>query len=375
MRNILDIAADGIITLDGDGKICSLNASAQNLFGYRPADIIGQPFLKLFKGSARKILSQYLEELNTVGLASVFNDGREVTAKVAQGGAVSLFVTIGKLETPAGRDGKGSGGALYCAVVRDITSWKQTEAQLRNARQDAEEQNARKSLFLANISHELRTPLNAIMGFSEVMLSERFGEIGNEKYLAYANDIHTSGGFLLSLINDLLDLAKIDAGKLELDFTNVNLLNVIDEAINSLQNQAAGQRVLLRKDVSPGLPGIVADARSIKQILLNLLSNAVKFTDSGGQVIVSAGLEKGGSLRLAVKDTGRGMNKKQLARALEPFQQIDPDKDSDAPGTGLGLPLTKALAEANRAAFSISSTPKKGTLVEIVFPTTRVLAG
>lgn len=368
MRNIIDTATDGIVTLDDKGNICSFNAGAQSLFGYVEADVLGQPFVKLFKSAARKTLTDYLNELNGISLASVFNDGREVTAKVKQGGAISLFVTIGKLDDAIS-------SARFCAVIRDITSWKKTESELRQAKETAEKMNAQKSLFLANVSHELRTPLNAIMGFSEVMRSQRFGEIENERYLSYANDIHTSGGYLLNLINDLLDLAKIDAGKLELNFTSVNLHNVIDDAMNSLQNQAANQRVLMRKNIADGLPGVVADARSMKQILLNLLSNAVKFTEPGGQIIVSASLENDGRLRLAVKDTGRGMNKKELARALKPFRQVEgKKKEGDMPGTGLGLPLTKALAEANRAVFNISSTPKKGTLVEIVFPTTRVLA-
>ncbi len=375
LRAILDTATDGIITLDSKGKICSFSAGAEALFGYRASEVFDKKFAKLLAGKSRKIMSEYLAALSGSGLASIFNDGREVEAKVKQGGIVSLFLTIGRLDTDRLKSGIfADGTAAFCVVVRDITQWKKTEKDLRQSKDRAEKSNARKSMFLANISHELRTPLNAIMGFSEVMRSERFGEIENEKYLAYANDIHASGGYLLALINDLLDLSKVEAGKLELNFTSVNLLNVIDEAMHSLKEQASDQRVIVRKSAAKNLPDVVADLRSIKQILLNLLSNAVKFSKKGDQVIISAAMQGNGELLLTVKDTGRGMNEQELQQALEPFQRAEHSGDSDTQGTGLGLPLTKALVEANRARFTITSKPGKGTKVAIVFPTTRVLA-
>jgi len=375
LRAILDTATDGIITLDSKGKICSFSAGAEALFGYDASEVAGTAFKKLLVRGSRKTLTQYIAALNGDGLATVFNDGREVNAQVKQGGEISLFITIGKMANKRLDAGiSNDGTAAFCAVVRDITQWKKTEADLRDAKERAEQSSERKSSFLANISHELRTPLNAIMGFSEVMLSERFGEIANEKYLSYANDIHTSGEHLLSLINDLLDLSKVESGKLELNFTSVNLLNEVDEAIHTLQSQADKKRVLLSKALKGGLPNVVADLRSIKQVLLNLLSNSIKFTGSGGQVVVSVKLDDTGEMILSIKDTGCGMTRSELKRALEPFQQIEGANEGTSPGTGLGLPLTKALVEANRAKFSIISAPKKGTLVEIVFPTTRVLA-
>ncbi len=375
LRAILDTATDGIITLDGKGKICSFSAGAEALFGYNSFEVAGKKFSKLLAGKSRKIISEYLEALSGSGLASIFNDGREVEAKVKQGGVVSLFLTIGRLDSNRLQLGiPDEGTAAYCVVVRDITAWKKTETDLRQSKDRAEKSNLQKSMFLANISHELRTPLNAIMGFSEVMRSERFGEIENEKYLAYANDIHASGGYLLALINDLLDLSKVEAGKLELNFTSVSLLNIIDEAMHTLEEPANDRRIILRKSASKKLPNVVADLRSMKQIMLNLLSNSIKFSKTGDQVIVSVDLNDKGELDLTVKDTGRGMNHDQLQRALEPFQRVEQSGDSDTQGTGLGLPLTKALVEANRARFAITSKPKKGTAVTITFPTTRVLA-
>ncbi len=367
LRSILDTAADGIITLASDGTIRSFSAAAEAIFGYRLAEVLGRSFAELFAPESRKVLRDYLAALQGPGLASVFNDGREVTAIVKQGGEVPLFLTIGKLQP------KRPESAAFCAVVRDITQWKKTEQELREAKDNAEQASRQKSEFLAKISHELRTPLNAILGFSEVMRLERFGEIRNDKYRGYVNDIHTSGAHLLSLINDLLDLSKVEAGKLELNFTAVDLGEVVDHAFKMMQEQATAARVILRKNIPADLPSVVADLRSMRQIIINLLSNAVKFTDPGGQVIVSAQFVKSGELKLRVKDTGIGMSESDLREALEPFRRVSTE-GREASGTGLGLPLTKALAEANRTVFAISSEPRKGTLVEITFPTTRVLA-
>ncbi len=366
LRAILDTAADGIVTLDAQLRIHTFSAGAEAIFGYRIAEVAGKPFADLIAAESRKVLREYFAALQGPGLASLFNDGREVTAVVKQGGTVPLFLTLGKLQALKSQ-------AAFCAVVRDITQWKKTETELRQAKETAEATSRQKSEFLARISHELRTPLNAIMGFSEVMRLQRFGRIENEKYRGYVNDIHASGGHLLSLINDLLDLSKVEAGKFELNFTSVNLGDVTDHAMKMLQEQATSARVVLRKTLPPELPNVVADLRSMRQIMLNLLSNAIKFTDPGGQVIVSAEVTPAGELKLRVKDTGIGMDAEQLRDALEPFRRVTTD-GRDAQGTGLGLPLTKALAEANRAQFSLSSEPRKGTLAEITFPTTRVLA-
>ncbi len=366
LRAILDTAADGIITLDPEARIHTFSAGAEAIFGYRIADVAGKPFLNLLAPESRKTVRDYLAALQGPGLASVFNDGREVTALVRQGGTVPLFLTIGKLEAPRSQ-------AAFCAVVRDITQWKKTEAELRDAKERAEATSRQKSEFLASVSHELRTPLNAIMGFSEVMRLGRFGEIDNEKYRGYVQDIHASGAHLLSLINDLLDLSKVEAGKLELNFTAVALGDVADHALKMLQEQATAARVVLRKSFPADLPNVVADLRSMRQVMINLVSNAIKFTDPGGQVVISAQFMASGELKLKVKDSGIGMDEDQLRSALEPFSRVVTE-GRDVQGTGLGLPLTKALVEANRATFQLSSEPRKGTLAEVTFPTTRVLA-
>ncbi len=237
-----------------------------------------------------------------------------------------------------------------------------------------EQDNEKKSDFLARISHELRTPLNAIMGFSEVMSEEKFGPIANDRYKGYVSDIRTSSEHLLSLVNDLLDLTKIESGNLELNFTSVNLSDIVGQCVSLMQPQATRERIVMRTSMPDNLPPVVADHRSLRQIVLNLLSNAVKFTGTGGQVIVSAQFGEDGEIRLQVRDTGIGMSETDLKKAMEPYRQIKAVNENGQPGTGLGLPLTKALAEANRAEFHISSEKDKGTLVQIIFPTTRVLA-
>jgi PAS domain S-box-containing protein len=366
LRAILDTASDGFITLDQFGKIINFSAGAEAIFGYRTAEVKDQFLSTLMVPESRKVVRDYLAALQGPGLASVFNDGREVQAIVKQGGTTPLFLTIGTLE------GKSS-IAAFCAVVRDITQWKRTETELREAKDAAESASRQKSEFLARISHEVRTPLNAIMGFSEVMRLERFGPLVNEKYKGYVNDIYASGGMLLSLINDLLDLSKVEAGQLELNFTSVNLSETADHAIRMLQEAATTGRVVIRKAMPADLPNVVADQRSMRQIMLNIISNAIKFTDPGGQVIVSANTIPSGELKFRVKDTGIGMSETELQEALQPFKRIATE-GRETQGTGLGLPLTKALAEANRTTFSVDSEPRKGTMVEITFPTTRVLA-
>ena len=263
----------------------------------------------------------------------------------------------------------------FCAVLRDITQWKNAEEELVAAKRAAELANQQKSDFLAKISHEIRTPLNAIIGFSEVMIEERFGPIGNERYRDYLRDIHVSGAHLMSLINDLLDLSKIEAGKLDLAFESVAVNAAIQECVALMQPQANRQRIIIRTSLSAAVPNVVADPRSLRQILLNLLSNAVKFTGAGGQVIVSTALEDRGEVVIRVRDTGIGMSEKDIETALKPFRQLATTNRERGEGTGLGLPLTKALVEANRATFSIDSAVDQGTLVRITFPTTRVLAG
>ncbi len=364
LRTILDTATDGVAVLDAQGAILTLNRSAEALFGYEQADVAGESFICLLARDSHPAALDYLEGLKSNGVASVMNDGREVLGRARQGGTIPIYMTLGRIAV--------GGEQKFCAVLRDLTPWKKIEREIDAARKDAEHASALKSDFLAKVSHEIRTPLNAILGFAEVIMEERFGPIGNERYKDYLKDIHSSGAHVMSLVNDLLDLSKIEAGKLELTFGSVDANRIVSECVSLMQPQANRDRVIIRSSLAQRLPNIVADERSLRQIVLNLLSNAVKFNEAGGQVIVSTALTDAGHAVIRIRDTGIGMSDSELQVAMEPFRQIATARR--AGGTGLGLPLTKALVEANRASFTIKSKQNDGTLIEVAFPPTRVLA-
>jgi PAS domain S-box-containing protein len=364
MRTIIDTATDGVILIGPDHTIRSISRPAEALFGFESDELTGKQFVSLFAMESQRAARDYLNGLSDNGVASVLNDGREVIGREAQGRFIPLFMTIGKLPSDGG----------FCAVVRDITSWKRAEEELTQARSLAERASSQKSDFLARISHEIRTPLNAIIGFSELMIGERFGVIGNDRYRDYLQDINRSGNHVLELVNDLLDISKIEAGEQEMAHEAVSLNEALAQTVAMMQPQANRERVIIRSSFASRLPDVVADPRSIKQIALNLLSNAVRYTQAGGQVIVSTAYEPSGDVVMRVRDTGIGMTAGEIEQALKPFKQINTLKRPRGDGTGLGLPLTKAMVEANRARFTINSTPGEGTLVEVAFPSTRVLA-
>ena len=366
LEAIVDLASDGVVQLDASGQIQGLNQAAQALVGYSSSDLEGRPFRLLFAEDSRQIALDYLDDMAGQGRISLFNQGRELECLTAQGGLVPVFMTLGLLTDDQ--------PATFCAVLRDLSPFKQAENDLVEARRAAEEANAHKSDFLARVSHEIRTPLNAVIGFSEVMLEERFGPVGSERYRQYLRDIHTSGEHLMSLLNDLLDLSKIEAGRMEMTFGEVDLKDVVEQCLAIMQPQASQGRIIVRTSLPLSVPKVVCDIRSIRQIVLNLMSNAIKFTDPGGQIIVSTLYEPTGEVSLRVRDTGRGMSRAYIELALEPFRQVPTTLNQVVSGTGLGLPLTKALVEANRAQFAIESAPGEGTLAKVTFPLQRVLA-
>jgi PAS domain S-box-containing protein len=363
LRAVLDTAADGVLLFDRSGKLLTANRSAEALFGYDKSEIAGMPLGDLFAVESRRVLMEALERL--AGSEGALDSGREAVGRVRQGGLVPLHITMGRIE----------GGGKFCAVLRDVTAWKRNEEELIAARRQAERAATTKSEFLAKISHEIRTPLNAIIGFSEVMMDERFGPVGNDRYRQYLKDIHTSGEQLIALLNDLLDLSKIETGKLDLNFVTVKLNDIVQQCVAVIQPEANRQRVIVRTALNPNLPPIVADARSVRQIALNILSNSIKLTSAGGQVIVSTAVKDEHEVSLHIRDTANVMSEKDLENALQPFSHLGTSSRRVASGTGLALPITKALAEANHARLRLFSGADAGTLVEVAFPATRVLAG
>jgi PAS domain S-box-containing protein len=357
LKTALDTATDGVIVLEADGRIVAANRGAEALFGYETAELLARSFADLFVPESRAAALGYLASLGRGGVGSLVNDGREFTGQVRQGGAIPLFMTLGRIADDSDR---------VCAVFRDVGAQKKAESELAAARRDAERVSTTESEFLAKVSHEIRTPLNSIVGFAEVMLEERFGPIGNERYREYLKDIRTSGEHVVSLLNNLLDLSKIEAGQYDLAPTSLNLNEVVQGCVTVMQPHANRERIIIRTSLSPTLPPVTADPRALRQIVLSLLSNSIKFTGAGGQVIVSTA-QSAGEVVLRVRDTGIGMDEKELGVALEPFQHLATAARWGSDGTGIGLPLTKALAEANRARFTITSKINDGTLVEVAF--------
>ncbi len=358
LQAMLDRASDGAVTLDLAGRILSLNEPAERLFGYHQNEIAGESLLMLLAPQSHPEATARLEALSQGGEVEAISRPLQVVGRDRSGASVPLALTLARIGP--------SEAPQFCALVRDLSRERDNERRLIAAREAAEAASAAKTDFLAQVSHEIRTPLHAILGFSEVMLEERFGPVGNERYKDYIKDIHASGSHVMSLADDLLDLSKIEAGKLELAFVSVDANSVIRECVSLMQPQAARERVIMRVSLHDRLPRVMVDERSLKQIMLNLMSNAVKFNEPGGQVIVSTAVDAAGQAVIRVRDTGVGMNENEVGLALTPFSQVS--KGGAKGGAGLGLPLTKALVEANKAEFSIKSRREQGTLIEIAFP-------
>ncbi|MEE8533360.1 MAG: ATP-binding protein [Alphaproteobacteria bacterium] len=269
-------------------------------------------------------------------------------------------------------------GSTVC-LRTDITELKQREEALRRAeessraaRETAELANRAKTEFLANMSHELRTPLNAIIGFSEIIMGEMFGPIGVEQYKEYMKDIHESGSHLYNLINDILDVSKAEAGKLELSESEIDIADAVTRCVRLVGERAERAEVALEVEVPQGLPLLYADERKIKQILLNLLSNAVKFTPTGGKVSISARIEPDGWFCFAITDTGIGISEQDMADVMAPFGQVDSTLARRYEGTGLGLPLTKALVDLHGGELDLQSELDVGTTVTVRLPKDRL---
>jgi hypothetical protein len=226
---------------------------------------------------------------------------------------------------------------------------------------------------LAKISHGVRTPLNTIIGFAELMQEEQLGPVGNDRYKRYIGDILDSGRHALSIVNDLLDISQLEAGQLKLNFTSVDLNEVIAGCIRTKQAESHENRVFLRISLAPGLPAVLADRNALEQAILNLLTNAITFTNPGGQVVIATQAEASGGVRIRVRDNGIGLSQDDIAQTMHPYTQPDTAPRKQV-GTGLTLPLARALAKANRAEFVLKSAPSSGTCVDIIFPADRTAA-
>ena len=255
-----------------------------------------------------------------------------------------------------------------------IGELEQAKANSDEARRRAEEASLAKSRFLATMSHELRTPLNAILGFSEVMKGELFGAHNVPAYKEYSADIHSSGQHLLGLINEILDLSRVEAGRMELKEEAFSLAHVVEDCRHLLSLRAGKRDIKITEAIEPGLPKLWADERAIRQVALNLMSNAIKFTQQGGQIMIKAGWTQAGGQYLSVRDNGPGIPENEIATVMSPFGRGSSALKNADEGSGLGLPIVKGLVELHGGSFTLRSKVREGTEVIVILPPERVMS-
>jgi PAS domain S-box-containing protein len=350
----------GVVICDArqpDQPIVFANAAFTKITGYTAAEAIGR--------NCRFLQGRDTDRETVERMRRAISVGRAVTVTLRNyrkdGRTFWNEVNISPLHDESGKL------IHFVGILQDATNRIRTEENLRDAKNQAEVANRTKSEFLANVSHELRTPLNAILGFSEIMQMEMFGPLGAQQYHAYAKDVHDSGQYLLNIINDILDLSKIEAGRMELFPEAVEARDIFEACLRRVSGRAQTSGVTLQSELPPALPKIRVDPRAAQQMLTNLLSNAVKFTPKGGRVMLAA-RQDGDQVELSVADTGIGIAAKDIAKVLEPFGQADNPLSRRQEGTGLGLPIVKALVEQSGGGFRLESKVDAGTTVTLRLP-------
>ncbi len=370
LRTMMQSVADGILSTDDNGIIQSVNPAASRLFGYEGDELIGSSVGILLPSYLTLALQHTSPGGGTAdGLGRlVGKGGQEMRGQRRSGETFPIELSVTEMRI--------ADEHYYVSVVRDITEQKASEADLRAALHDAEAANRTKSLFLANMSHELRTPLNAVIGFSEVMQQEMFGPLDNERYVEYVGSIHDSSRHLLSVINDILDISRIESGEMELDDEWLEMDEVLEWAIDrAAPSETASQHAQVYLGDIAGLPEIRADRRALRQVVINLLSNAIKFTPADGRIDLSAHVDDAAGISIVVKDTGIGIPADQVDKMTQPFTQSDNSLARRFEGTGLGLAITKSLVEAHQGHLEIESTEGIGTTITVRLPAERISTG
>lgn len=367
---VLENAPDAILTVGSELRIQSFNAAAEKVFGWPRDEIVGQSINLLVPEEQRNthtaMAMAYMERSEKV--ARTMGDWRLLQGRRRDGSLFPIMVRLGHSDIGS--------QSLVTAIVRDMTDVDRRNRELSDLSQQlsvqlelAENANKAKSQFLGTMSHELRTPLNAIIGFAELLESEAFGPLGAERYRHYAGDIRTSGQHLLSIINEILDLSRIEAGRIDLNIEEVDIREAVNNAIDATRPMIQKAGLTVATDLSDALPAVKADQRSVHQIMLNLLSNAAKFTPGGGMVSISARMaEVGPAVELIVEDNGRGIPAHILPSLGTPFQKAGSAHDSSNPGTGLGLAISRGLAEQMNGSLKIESSEGEWTRITVTLP-------
>jgi PAS domain S-box-containing protein len=360
--DIMRLVSDWVWEADADGVLTFASDRVQRTTGYHPQELIGSPLTRLAAGTqtGEALLARLmsLAPFRDYPLQARARDGSERTFLIS---AVPTF------------NAEGGGHAGFRGTASDITGLSEREQSILAAKEAAEQANRAKAQFLANMSHELRTPLNAIIGFSDMMTGAAHGPLGAVAYGQYATDINSSARHLLAIINDILEIAKIEAGRLNLVEEETSVCDLCGIALRLVKERAEQCSVRLSIEAPPNLPNVIIDQRAMRQVLLNLLSNAVKFTKPGGEVTLRAQLAMDGDLMLQVCDTGIGMREDDLNRVLQPFVQVETELGRKFEGTGLGLSLSKQLIELHGGRLGIVSKPDFGTTVSVYLPGRRLV--
>ena len=371
-RRTFDESPIGAAVVSLDGRFLRVNAELCRITGYGGDELLALGIRDIALPEDQDLDATPAAQLVAGEISNYQVDKR---CRRKDGEPIWLHFSVRLIRDSAGQPG------TFLPMIEDITARKlaeerlaRSEAEAQTAKTSADLANRAKSEFLATMSHELRSPLNAILGFAEILSMEMFGAMGSPRYLGYAKDIHDSGRLLLSVIDDILDLSKIEAGKLELHEEAVTLEQAVGSALRLVQTRAQAHGLGLDTELAPDLPPLWADGRLIIQMAVNLLSNAIKFTPRGGTILVSAALVDGGAggLFLRVADSGIGIAPKDLPKVLAPFEQVDNHLTRTQSGTGLGLPLVKSLIELHGGRFDIASEPGVGTTVTLIFPDWRL---
>ena len=389
LKDAIENISEAFVLWDTDSKLVLCNSKYQQ-FHSLPASVCepGTHYSLVAQASREPVVKKFVPgQINDKsGSRSVevqLADGRWLQInerRTKDGGFVSVGTDITALKHQ--EESLLKSEKTLMVAVRDLQRERQTAEEqsqrlaeladkYASEKTRAESANRSKSEFLANMSHELRTPLNAIIGFSEIMTSEFFGPLGAAKYSEYASDIRKSGQFLLDVINDILDMSKIEAGRTELELATVNLASVVDEVMRLIGPRAAESGITVKQDLRK-VEDFTADRRALKQVIINLMSNAVKFTPEGGSITLRADMDAK-MVRLTISDTGIGIPQRDIEKLGRPFEQVENQFTKSRGGSGLGLAISRSLVELHGGSLSIESVVGKGTTVKVEFP--RVLAG